>query len=389
MRAARTDPLTHNIGSVGLYVHFPWCVRKCPYCDFNSHPLSGTLDEAGYLAALRADLKANLPRSTRIASVFFGGGTPSLFSPRAFATLLEDVGAQLSAGAEITMEANPGTTEHHDLGAYRAAGINRLSLGAQSFDDTQLLNLGRIHAATDTVASFAKARDGGFENINLDLMYGLPQQTADAALQDLEAAIELAPEHISWYQLTIEPKTEFAQRPPILATESAIENMEVNGRERLERNGYERYEVSAYAQPDKASRHNLNYWSFGDYVGVGAGAHGKLRAPNPPAGASPAGTSMVRTHKPRQPRLYLDNPAQTLRQPVEANQLTFEFMLNALRLRKGVSFEHFCERTGLDREAIEPTWSALVDERLVERDTIATTSLGYRYLDSVVQRFLT
>ena len=376
--------MSDNIGSAGLYVHFPWCVRKCPYCDFNSHPLSGTLDEAGYLAALRADLKANLPPSASIASVFFGGGTPSLFSPRAFATLLEDVGAHLTADVEITMEANPGTTEHHDLGAYRAAGINRLSLGAQSFDDSQLLKLGRIHAAADTVASFARARDGGFENINLDLMYGLPQQTAEAALQDLESAIELAPEHISWYQLTIEPKTEFAQRPPILATESAIENMELNGRECLERNGYERYEVSAYAQPDKASRHNLNYWSFGDYVGVGAGAHGKIRVPEPPAG-----TSIIRTHKPRQPRLYLDNPERTLRQPVDASQLTFEFMLNALRLRKGVSFERFYERTGLDREALEPTWSALVDERLVKRDTIATTSLGYQYLDSVVQRFLT
>jgi len=362
----------------GLYLHFPWCVRKCPYCDFNSHPLNGTLDEEGYLAALRTDLKFNLPGDARIDSVFFGGGTPSLFSPRAFAILLDDLRSHLAADAEITMEANPGTTEHWELAEYRAAGINRLSLGAQSFEDSQLRRLGRIHTATETLQSYAQARAAGFENINLDLMYGLPRQTADAALADLQCALDLAPEHISWYQLTIEPRTEFAQRPPVLATESAIEDMETHGRQSLEAAGYERYEVSAYALPDRASRHNLNYWTFGDYFGVGAGAHGKLTL----------GDNIVRTRKPRQPRLYLKDPAATIRVPVEVAELTFEFMLNALRLSEGVSFERFSDRTGLDRQVLEPTWSQLVAQGLVERAKIATTALGYRYLDSVVQQFL-
>jgi len=353
-------------------------VRKCPYCDFNSHPLNGTLDEEGYLAALRTDLKFNLPGDARIDSVFFGGGTPSLFSPRAFAILLDDLGSHLAADAEITMEANPGTTEHWELAEYRAAGINRLSLGAQSFEDSQLRRLGRIHTATETLQSYAQARAAGFENINLDLMYGLPRQTADAALADLQCALDLAPEHISWYQLTIEPRTEFAQRPPVLATESAIEDMETHGRQSLEAAGYQRYEVSAYALPDRASRHNLNYWTFGDYFGVGAGAHGKLTL----------GDNIVRTRKPRQPRLYLKDPAATIRVPVEVAELTFEFMLNALRLSEGVSFERFSDRTGLDRQVLEPTWSQLVAQGLVERAKIATTALGYRYLDSVVQQFL-
>ncbi len=375
MQAARAAQVSTTSG---LYLHFPWCVRKCPYCDFNSHPLNGTLDEEGYLAALRTDLKFNLPGDARIDSVFFGGGTPSLFSPRAFAILLDDLGSHLAADAEITMEANPGTTEHWDLAEYRAAGINRLSLGAQSFEDSQLRRLGRIHTATETLQSYAQARAAGFENINLDLMYGLPRQTADAALADLQCALDLAPEHISWYQLTIEPRTEFAQRPPVLATESAIEDMETHGRQSLEAAGYQRYEVSAYALPDRASRHNLNYWTFGDYFGVGAGAHGKLTL----------GDNIVRTRKPRQPRLYLKDPAATIRVPVEVAELTFEFMLNALRLSEGVSFERFSDRTGLDRQVLEPTWSQLVAQGLVERAKIATTALGYRYLDSVVQQFL-
>lgn len=375
MQAARAAQVSTTSG---LYLHFPWCVRKCPYCDFNSHPLNGTLDEEGYLAALRTDLKFNLPGDARIDSVFFGGGTPSLFSPRAFAILLDDLGSHLAADAEITMEANPGTTEHWELAEYRAAGINRLSLGAQSFEDSQLRRLGRIHTATETLQSYAQARAAGFENINLDLMYGLPRQTADAALADLQCALDLAPEHISWYQLTIEPRTEFAQRPPVLATESAIEDMETHGRQSLEAAGYQRYEVSAYALPDRASRHNLNYWTFGDYFGVGAGAHGKLTL----------GDNIVRTRKPRQPRLYLKDPAATIRVPVEVAELTFEFMLNALRLSEGVSFERFSDRTGLDRQVLEPTWSQLVAQGLVERAKIATTALGYRYLDSVVQQFL-
>jgi oxygen-independent coproporphyrinogen-3 oxidase len=375
MHATETTQLSNP---AGLYVHFPWCVRKCPYCDFNSHPLNGTLDEDGYLAALRTDLRLNLPKDSRIDTVFFGGGTPSLFSPRAFAILLDDLGSMLAANAEITMEANPGTTEHQDFAEYRAAGINRLSLGAQSFADSQLRKLGRIHSAVDTRDSYARARAAGFDNINHDQMYGLPQQTAADAVADLRCALDLGPEHISWYQLTIEPRTEFAKRPPVLATESAIEDMETDGRERLAAAGYERYEVSAYSSPDRASRHNLNYWSFGDYIGLGAGAHGKLTLRN----------EIVRTRKPRQPRLYLQDPAATIRAPVEERELTFEFMLNALRLSAGVSFERFSDQTGLDRQALEPTWSHLVSQGLVQRHRIATTPLGFQYLDSVVQQFL-
>jgi putative oxygen-independent coproporphyrinogen III oxidase len=368
--------------TVGVYVHFPWCVRKCPYCDFNSHPLQGNLDEQAYLDALRADLKASVAMDTQIGSVFFGGGTPSLFSPYSFEKLLGDLDDRLIAGAEITMEANPGTTEHHDLAGYRATGINRLSLGAQSFDNSQLHQLGRIHDASDTIDSFTKARAAGFDNINLDLMYGLPRQTARAALTDLQSAFELAPEHISWYQLTIEPRTQYAQRPPVLASESAIDDMEIRGRENLASAGYQRYEVSAYARAGRASQHNMNYWSFGDYLGIGAGAHGKVSFHDD------SRWHVVRTSKPRQPRLYLNEPTTTIRNPVAADDLIFEFMLNALRLREGVSFECFEQRTGLDRQVLQPLWSALVADGLVTSDNIATTARGYQYLDSVVQRFL-
>ena len=364
---------------VGVYVHFPWCVRKCPYCDFNSHPLQGELDEARYLEALLTDLEQNLPTDIEVGSVFFGGGTPSLFAPRTFKTLLDGIAARLVDDAEITMEANPGTTEHHDFADYRAAGINRLSLGAQSFDDSQLLQLGRIHAGSDTLTCFAKARAAGFTNINLDLMYGLPRQRADEALADLRAAVELAPEHISWYQLTIEPRTEFAQHPPILATESEVEQSEEQGRAVLAGAGYGRYEISAYALPGRASRHNLNYWSFGDYFGFGAGAHGKLSQQE----------HISRTHKPRQPRLYLKDPATTTTAPVDPQELVFEFMLNALRLSEGVSFSTFTERTRLPADVLQPLWARLVAEGLTRSERICTTPLGYRYLDSVVARFLT
>jgi oxygen-independent coproporphyrinogen-3 oxidase len=366
------------MGPVGLYAHFPWCVRKCPYCDFNSHPVRGSIDEAGYVNALLADLRKNLPRDVPIGSVFFGGGTPSLFHAPAFAAVLEEVASQLTEDAEVTMEANPGTTEHSDLRAYRQAGINRLSIGAQSFDDEALERLGRIHHAAETLDCAARARSAGFENINIDLMYGLPHQTPDQAVQDLEAALALEPDHISWYQLTIEPRTEFARRPPPIPPEDRIDETEQRGRDRLEQAGFERYEVSAYARPGRRSRHNVNYWSFGDYVGIGAGAHGKLTS----------GGRVARTVKPSQPRLYLQDPESQQRQIVEAEALPFEFMLNALRLRDGVPLDQFTQRTGLALEALDPVWGELVDEGLVHRHRLATTPEGYRYLDSVVSRFL-
>jgi putative oxygen-independent coproporphyrinogen III oxidase len=373
--------------ALGLYAHFPWCVRKCPYCDFNSHPVRGTLDEAAYVAALTADAADALANveAQRIATVFFGGGTPSLFSASAFAEVVGFLQPWLAPDAEITMEANPGTVEHHDFAGYRRSGINRLSLGAQSFDGGQLATLGRIHDADDTVRAFAKAREAGFDNINLDIMYGLPSQRVEGALRDLEAALALAPEHLSWYQLTIEPKTEFARRPPSLATESATANMESDGHALLADRGYRRYEVSAYARAGFTCRHNLNYWTFGDYLGIGAGAHGKRSTPN---GGQGGGLRIVRTRKASQPRLYQASPGQTDEIDVAADDRMFEFMMNALRLVDGVPWELFRARTGLDLDQVEPVWERLAARGLVRRDRIQATPLGFRYLDAVLEEFL-
>ena len=276
----------------GLYVHFPWCVKKCPYCDFNSHPLAGELDQKGYVEALTGDFAANAGE-LRFATAFLGGGTPSLFSAAAIRALLDQVRPRLADDAEITMEANPGAVEHEAFGAYRQAGVNRLSIGAQSFSAAMLARLGRIHGPHETERAVAEARAGGFDNINLDLMYGLPEQSPDDALADLERAVALEPDHLSWYQLTIEPKTAFARHPPPTPNEDAIAAMETTGRALLEKAGYRRYEISAYARPGAECRHNLVYWTFGDYLGIGAGAAGKRRR----------GGETVRTGKPRQPRL--------------------------------------------------------------------------------------
>jgi oxygen-independent coproporphyrinogen-3 oxidase len=369
---------------LGLYLHFPWCVRKCPYCDFNSHPVRGPLQEAAYLDALDADLSVALADVTprAVTSVFCGGGTPSLFSPQAFEGLLRRLEPWLARDAEITMEANPGTVEHHDFAAYRHAGINRLSLGAQSFSAVELARLGRIHGPEDTVRAFAKARHGGFDNINLDLMYGLPGQSRPEALADLRRAIGLAPEHVSWYQLTIEAKTEFARRPPLLASHDEIADMEADGLSALAEAGYRRYEISAFARRDRQCRHNLNYWRFGDYVGAGAGAHGKRSR------GHGARLSIVRTRKPPQPRRYLRDPARIETAQVNEAERVFEFLMNALRLVEGAPIALFECRTGLPRGALEPQWSALVAEGLVREDRVAATEAGLRHLDTVLQRFL-
>jgi putative oxygen-independent coproporphyrinogen III oxidase len=372
------------VPAIGLYVHFPWCVRKCPYCDFNSHPQRGALPEREYLDALLADAEVALHdlASGSITSVFFGGGTPSLFRPAVFAELIERIAPLLAADAEITMEANPGTAEHHDFAGYRRAGINRLSLGAQSFDDAMLARLGRIHGAADTRRALDLARAGGLDNINIDLMYGLPAQTVAGAVADLEAAMALEPEHLSWYQLTIEAKTEFARRPPRLAADAAIAQMEHEGHVRLAAAGFRRYEVSAYARPGRACRHNLGYWTFGDYVGLGAGAHGKRSRAEPP------GLRIERTRKASQPRRYLAAPAETETTPVAEADRAMEFLMNALRLTDGVDWAHLPSATGLTRDDLEPQWSRLVAEGLLREERIAATPLGYRFLDGVLERFL-
>ena len=362
----------------GIYLHFPWCVRKCPYCDFNSHPLKQDTDKDHYVAMLGRDLasQAHLRRNTVFASAFLGGGTPSLFGPANVAPILEQLA--LRAGAEVTMEANPGTTEHADFSGYRSIGINRLSIGAQSFDNAHLQTLGRIHEAGETVRAFEEARRGGFDNINVDLMWGLPGQSVEQAMADLAAAIALAPEHISWYQLTIEPRTEFARRKPLLPLEETLYATEQQGLAALHNAGYQRYEVSAFARPGRQCQHNINYWRFGDYMGIGAGAHGKVTS---------NGTTL-RTSKARQPRLYQQSPEQIKLNPVAREDLPVEFAMNALRLIDGVSFEQATSATGLPWSRFSPTWDDLRQKGLVRGDRCATTPLGARYLDSVVEAFL-
>jgi len=372
--------MTNPTNRIGVYVHFPWCVRKCPYCDFNSHPLRGDLQEAEYTQALLLDLRAQLAGAggAIIDTVFFGGGTPSLFGAETFATLLEAFQPQLADDAEITMEANPGTLEHKPLEAYRQAGINRLSLGAQSFDPGQLAKLGRIHSNNDIITSFVSARQAGFDNINLDLMYALPQQTVAAAIDDLQRAIDLGPEHLSWYQLTLEPKTEFYARPPVLPGEDRVSDMEAAGHRLLADTGYRRYEVSAYARAGAIARHNVNYWSFGDYLGIGAGAHGKFSRDS----------HIVRSEKPKQPRLYLADPLAVTTRKIASEALREEFLMNALRLVDGVNVDEFVARTGMAASALQPDWQRMINLGLMCEDRLATTPHGLRHLDSVVSAFL-
>jgi oxygen-independent coproporphyrinogen-3 oxidase len=370
---------------LALYVHIPWCVRKCPYCDFNSHPIREPgLDENAYVDALLLDFDVQQREAPNrpIDSVFFGGGTPSLFSPDAFARILTHLQPLLAEDAEITMEANPGTTEHQDLATYRRAGINRLSLGVQSFNNDKLEALGRIHDVADVYRSFELARDGGFDNINLDLMFGLPNQTRQEALGDLSLAIELGPEHLSWYQLTLEPKTEFARRPPPLPGDIILEEMERDGDRLLAEAGYQRYEVSAYARAGRQCRHNLAYWTFGDYIGIGAGAHGKISYPAQDA------MPVVRTRKPHQPRLYLQHPMSTTSNTIASEDLSGEFMLNALRLTEGVPLTRFEAATGLPLDTLEPLRSTQIERGLLREDRLAATERGYAVLDSLIQDYL-
>ncbi len=367
----------NSLPGPGLYVHFPWCVKKCPYCDFNSHPLAGALDENGYIEALTEDFAANAG-DLRFATAFMGGGTPSLFSAAAIRTLLDRVRPQLAEGAEITMEANPGAVERGAFGAYRQAGVNRLSIGAQSFSGAMLARLGRIHGPEEIERAVAEARAGGFHNINLDVMYGLPEQSADEALADLERAVALDPDHLSWYQLTIEPKTAFAAHPPPTPDEGAIAAMEQAGRALLANAGYRRYEISAYARPGAECRHNLGYWTFGDYLGIGAGAAGKRRR----------GGETVRTGKPRQPRLYLENPGAATEAPVPNQELPGEFMMNALRLVEGLERQAFTDRCGLPWSSVAPIWARTTAYGLTEPNRIRATAFGLRHLDRLIQFFL-
>lgn len=375
---------------LALYVHWPWCVRKCPYCDFNSHePVGGVeaIPEPEYLAALRADLEAALPLvwGRPIVSVFIGGGTPSLLSAAGLERLLSDVRAllPLEAGCEITLEANPGTFEAAKFGAFRAAGVNRLSIGIQSFDETQLRRLGRIHDGAQAIAAIELAQRT-FDDFNLDLMYGLPEQTLQAAQRDVERALSFAPPHLSLYQLTLEPNTVFAKYPPALPDEDIVAAIGEWIEARTAEAGYEHYEVSAYARPDHRCRHNLNYWRFGDYLGIGAGAHSKLSFPH----------RIVRQVRFRQPASYLQNARQGRfvadSAEVARADLAFEFMLNALRLSEGFAPALFAERTGLAPSQVERPLAAAEARGLIVRDHrhIAPTPLGRRFLSDLQSLFL-
>jgi putative oxygen-independent coproporphyrinogen III oxidase len=347
---------------LSLYVHFPWCVRKCPYCDFNSYTLQGELDERRYVEALERDLEAQAAdvRGRDVVSIFFGGGTPSLFSPEAVGRVIAAARRHLTLAAdvEVTMEANPGAIERGKFGEYRAAGLTRVSLGAQSFDARRLEVLGRIHSPDETRRAAAELHTAGLGNFNLDLMYALPGQDVDGAVRDVEEALALEPAHLSHYQLTIEAGTVFAGKPPELPEDDVAAEMLSECLLRLKAAGFEQYEVSAYARPGRRCRHNLNYWSFGDYLGVGAGAHGKL--------SFPASGSIVRTVQLREPRRYLGSvPAMVTRNPVPERELPFEFMLNALRLLEGFEVALFEARTGVQWEAIATKVAALVDRGLL------------------------
>ncbi|MCO7245842.1 radical SAM family heme chaperone HemW [Halomonas sp. Mc5H-6] len=337
---------------LSLYIHTPWCVRKCPYCDFNSHePQGNELPETAYLKALLQDIDGDLELAAgrTIHSIFIGGGTPSLLSPAFYKSLLSEVSARLpfAETIEITLEANPGTTEQSRFTGYRDAGINRLSLGVQSFHPDQLAALGRIHSGEEAVSAVNQARQAGFDNLNIDLMHGLPQQTPQLAMADIEQALALSPEHLSWYQLTLEPNTAFYVHPPTLPHEETLWDIQDQGHLRLQQAGLARYEISAYARPDRQSLHNLNYWQFGDYLGIGAGAHGKLSHMD-----AQGQWHIERRWKTRQPDAYLrrvNDPRGFIagKQSIDENELPLEFSMNALRLTQGVPVSMWSAHTGL------------------------------------------
>ncbi len=369
---------------LALYVHLPWCVRKCPYCDFNSHESPRQRPEEAYLQALRRDLdwQKDLASGRALVSIFFGGGTPSLLSPAFYQQLLQaiDSALGLGAGIEITMEANPGTMEHGDWRAYARAGINRVSLGVQSFDDQRLAALGRIHDAQAADQALHTLRAAGFERINIDLMHGLPGQDVPGALRDLQRALAHAPEQISWYQLTLEPNTVFYRQQPILPDEDTREAIDEQGGALLQAAGYQPYEVSAWTR-ERPAAHNLNYWTFGDYLALGAGAHGKISRPD----------GIYRYQQTRLPEDYM-RAMQAGRyaelRMVPERERPFEFFMNALRLRQGVPRALFTERTGCPEHRAQACLEAAQTQGLIESegDRWVCTPLGYRFLNRVLEQ---
>ncbi|MEN9040388.1 radical SAM family heme chaperone HemW [Acinetobacter baumannii] len=374
---------------LSLYIHMPWCVRKCPYCDFNSHAvpdgaLSAELEQT-YLKALVVDFETQveMAQGRSIHSVFIGGGTPSLISAKGYAWLFEQLKSLLNFedDCEITLEANPGTLEHDPFAGYLEAGINRLSIGVQTFNTDHLQKLGRIHSANNAMDAIEQARRAGFKRVNVDLMHGLPEQTLEQALYDLKTAVEQGATHISWYQLTIEPNTVFFRTQPVLPQDEVLEDIQEQGEAYLKANGFINYEVSAWRK-EQPSVHNLNYWQFGDYLAIGAGAHGKVTRPD----------GVYRFQKTRLPKDYLAKvPAEHLQmKKIEADELPFEFMMNALRLNDGVKAELYEQRTGLSLDDLNDLLTSLRSRELLVEDSgrLACTEQGHIFLNSVLEEFL-
>ncbi len=385
-----------SLPPLSLYIHIPWCVRKCPYCDFNSHAVKEEIPQTEYIQALLQDLEADLPQvwGRTVHSIFIGGGTPSLFSAASIDKLISGVRAriQVHPGAEITLEANPGTLESDSFSAYQQAGINRISLGAQSFSDSHLQALGRIHGRDEISTAVSAIKSAGIDNFNLDLMVGLPNQSQQQAIDDLQQALDLNPTHISHYQLTLEPNTPFAYQPPAgLPEDDALADIQDCCAELLSSKGFTQYEVSAWAKEnserDNRSQHNLNYWRFGDYLGIGAGAHGKI--------TSPAESAVWRTAKQRHPKAYLaesqSNEFIAEQRQLSSNDLVFEFFLNQLRLKQGVHIRDFEPRTGIEWRELTELLEQGIDAGLFRPDIdefLQCTELGWRHLNAVQALFL-
>ncbi|MGR9043765.1 MAG: radical SAM family heme chaperone HemW [Gammaproteobacteria bacterium] len=372
---------------LSLYIHIPWCIKKCPYCDFNSHAVKTDTPEAAYIDALLADLCHDMQRfgiDRPVRSLFIGGGTPSLFSPESFDRLLSGIQqrVELTDDLEITLEANPGTFESNKFAEFRNLGINRLSIGIQSFNDDQLRQLGRVHSAHEAIRAVEIAHRAGFSNFNVDLMFGLPEIGQHNSLSDLETAIRLAPSHLSFYQLTLEPNTYFHKFPPKLPDDETIFVDQQQCQQLLAKAGYTQYEISAYSKPDHPCRHNLNYWQFGDYLGIGAGAHGKITLEKP--------FEIVRYSKAKSPELYLQKPRHDHRTRIALAELPLEFVMNQLRLKKGFTVEHYYAATGLTADTLEPALSQCLElGLLIQQDRhYRCSEHGWHFLDSVLEKFI-
>jgi len=384
-------PKLTQLPPLSLYIHFPWCVQKCPYCDFNSHEQKAPLNEINYINTLLNDLENDLPLvwGRKINTIFMGGGTPSLFSPEAIELLLAGIRSRipLSPNAEITMEANPGTLENERLCGFRESGINRISLGVQSFHDEHLKKLGRIHNSETASKAIDMAKQAKFEKMNIDLMFALPNQTLEQAILDIKTAISFSPTHISYYQLTIEPNTAFHNNPPPLPNDDLSWNIFEKGQAELNNSEFKQYEVSAYSKPEQACRHNMNYWQFGDYLGIGAGAHAKI--------TDGSQQSITRYWKNKHPKDYLTKKGNTYiagSRTIDGKELVFEFLLNALRLNEGFNIDTFLNHTGLDENLLVESLEKPISQNLIhwnsQSNTIKTTDNGRRFLNEVLQQCL-